>query len=135
MLHPKSDIRSMFETQNVREHVVTAAAAAAAAVTEAVSIAATIVASIIAIAVDTAEKKKTTKKDEMESLCDAYYKAYYNYGTLKTITYTCNRVIYEMQKMQNTNSENEDIIRKLNAINKKYLSISVFKDNSKFIIN
>jgi predicted O-methyltransferase YrrM len=26
-------------------------------------------------------------------------------------------------------------IRKLNAINKKYLSISVFKDNSKFIIN
>ena len=114
MLHPKSDIRSMFETQNVREHVVTAAAAAA--VTEAVSIAATIVASIIAIAVDTAEKKKTTKKDEMESLCDAYYKAYYNYGTLKTITYTCNRVIYEMQKMQNTNSENEDIIRKLKEI-------------------
>ena len=60
MLHPKSDIRSMFETQNVREHVVTAAAAAA--VTEAVSIAATIVASIIAIAVDTAEKKNRIRR-------------------------------------------------------------------------
>jgi len=104
----------MFETQNVRERVV-----AAAAVTEAVSIAATIVASIIesiiAIAVDTAEKKKTTKKDEMESLCDAYYKAYYNYVTLKKIKNTCNGVIYKMQ-MQNTNSENEDIIRKLKEI-------------------
>ena len=53
MLHPKSDIRSIFDnTRNMREHVV------AAAVTEAVSTAATIVASIIASAVDIAEKKR-----------------------------------------------------------------------------
>ena len=41
--------------------------------------AATIVASIISTAVDTAEKKKTTKItkiDPIESLCNAYYKAY-----------------------------------------------------------
>jgi len=75
MLHPKSDIRSMFN--NTREgghaHVGTMTAS------EVASTAATIVASIISTAVDTAEKKKTTKItkiDPIESLCNAYYKAY-----------------------------------------------------------
>lgn len=126
MLHPKSDIRSMFKTQNTREHVVVAPAA----VTEAVSIASTIVASIIAIAVDTAEKEKTTKKDELESLCDAYYKAYYKYGTMKKIVHTCNEAIY---KMQNTNPKDNDIIRKLQDIVRKLQEIANYNNKKSSI--
>ena len=125
MLHPKSDIRSIFDnTRNMREHVV------AAAVTEAVSTAATIVASIIASAVDIAEKKKTVKKDEMDSLCDAYYKAYYNNGILKNIIYICNRIIYNHNNNNMPQMPNE-IIRNLQEIanyNKEKSSISTLRD-------
>ena len=111
-------------TRNMREQPVVVEAAA---VTEAVSIAATIVASIIAIAVDTAEKEKTTKKDELESLCDAYYKAYYKYGTMKKIIYTCNGVVY---KMQHTNPEDNDTIRKLQDIIRKLEEIANYNKKS-----
>jgi len=75
MLHPKSDIRSMFNNTRGGGHAHVATMTAS----EVAATASTIVASIISTAVDTAEKKKTTKItkiDPIESLCNAYYKAY-----------------------------------------------------------
>jgi hypothetical protein len=68
MLHPKSDIRSMFN--KIRGHV---NANVHVEKTMAIEVAST----GASAAVSTVEKKKTTtKKNDIDSLCDAYYKSY-----------------------------------------------------------
>jgi hypothetical protein len=66
LLHPKTDIRSMFNKISGQN-----CASAAVPVPPPV-----ITAEAVATVVVPTEKKKANKRDEIESLCDAYYKAY-----------------------------------------------------------
>jgi len=69
MLHPKTDIRSMFNKTPGQNDVVSAERPAIT--TEAI---ADVVVPIVVV--PPAEKKKAIKRDEIDVLCDSYYKAY-----------------------------------------------------------
>ena len=66
MLHPKTDIRSMFNKTPGQNYASAAEPVPPVITAEAVA----------AVVVVPAEKKKAIKRDEIDVLCDAYYKAY-----------------------------------------------------------
>jgi hypothetical protein len=66
MLHPKTDIRSMFNKTPGQNYASAAEPVPPIIITE----------TIAAVVVVPAEKKKAIKRDEIDVLCDAYYKAY-----------------------------------------------------------
>ena len=120
LLHPKNDIRSMFN-KKLGQNYASASACASVPVPVITSEA------VAAVVVVPAEKKKAIKRDEIDVLCDAYYKVYtvdkckgiVNYdvesvkATLKEIIEKCKvkpKKLYQYFHHVKVSSKNSDTI-------------------------